>query len=322
MTCYKPVPSFRRREPNDFGKRPVIYGRQRSPRDLGAWEAIDLPCGGCIGCRQRNAVSWAVRILHEAKCHEQSSFITLTFDDEALRKRGHLSLDKRDWQLFAKRLRKQLAVRIKFFHCGEYGDTFGRPHYHACILGWAFEDKKRWRKSESGEQLYRSRLLERCWPYGFSSVGALTFSSAAYVARYTVKKQTGKLLTQESHKPGHRFAMSTATLCYRTGRPVPRLQEYATMSRGGRNGKGIGHEWFERHYPDWYRDDFVVVDGREVPIPRYYDAQYELLGHWDLEEIKARRLERAQEHEMDQTWARLAVREQVAQRKFGLYGRK
>jgi len=54
-----------------------------------------------------------------------------------------------------------------------------------------FPDRKLFKRSGSGFNLYTSAELSRLWPYGHASVGDLSFESAAYVARYCVKKSEG-----------------------------------------------------------------------------------------------------------------------------------
>ena len=76
--------------------------------------------------------------------------------------------------------------------CGEYGENRGRPHFHACLFNFDFPDKKVWRKTSQGHPVWRSPSLEALWPYGFSEIGSVTFQSAAYVARYIMKKATGR----------------------------------------------------------------------------------------------------------------------------------
>ena len=79
---------------------------------------------------------------------------------------------------------------VRFFHCGEYGELLYRPHYHACLFGFDFSDKVLW-STRGGVRLYRSKILEKLWTFGFSTIGDVTFESAAYVARYCTKKITG-----------------------------------------------------------------------------------------------------------------------------------
>ena len=159
---------------------------------------ITLPCGRCVGCRLKRSKEWAIRCIHESKLHSDNAFITLTYDDKKLPYRpigvppADKSLYYPDFQKFMKRLRKAYSGRIiRFYMAGEYGEQFGRPHFHACLFGVDFSDKIPFKKTPSGSVIYTSKILEKLWPYGFSSVGNVDFQSAAYVARYIMKKITG-----------------------------------------------------------------------------------------------------------------------------------
>ena len=91
------------------------------------------------------------------------------------------SLNYRHFQLFMKRLRKEFAPNnIRFYMCGEYGEDFSRPHFHALLFNCFFSDRKRIPGGASGSPLYRSDTLERLWPYGFSCT---TFSCSARALR-------------------------------------------------------------------------------------------------------------------------------------------
>ena len=186
MACYRPIDVFQ-----VPGETRVFFGRpflnQLVTREF------QIPCGRCVGCRLRRSAEWATRVLHEASLYQVNSFITLTYNNEHLPSDG--SLRYPDFQRFIKRLRERLRrdglADIRFYMAGEYGSKRGRPHYHACIFGYDFPDRVEWMRTPVGSLLYRSAFLESLWPYGYSSVGELTFESAAYTARYIMKKQFG-----------------------------------------------------------------------------------------------------------------------------------
>jgi len=122
--------------------------------------------------------------MHENQMHEESSFITLTMNDEYLSTRVNpSSLDKTEFQRFMKRLRKRYGKQIRYFHCGEYGEKNHRPHYHAILFGVDFEDKELFQVRDE-IRLYTSKTLADLWPYGFVTIGEVTMESCAYVARY------------------------------------------------------------------------------------------------------------------------------------------
>lgn len=284
MPCYRPILGYRARVPNESGKRSIVFNPRKGMVD----EPVNLPCGQCIGCRLERSRQWAVRMTHEASLYEKNCFITLTYNQENLPKNGSLILD--DFQKFMKRLRKEFSdEKIRFFHCGEYGEKFGRPHYHACLFNFEFSDRYPWRKAQGGEQVYRSPTLERLWPFGNSEIGSLTFESAAYVARYITKKITGE--AAEKH--------------YGERRP-----EYTTMSRR----PGIGKGWFDLYASDLFPSDECVVRGKIMKPPQYYFRRYEIDNPSAHEYVKDKRSERAKELEFKNPSRRLADCEAVKEK--------
>lgn len=241
--------------------------------------------------------------MHEASLHEENAFISLTYADEHLPRLE--SLDRKAFPLFMRRLRKAYSGRrIRYYHCGEYGDRFGRPHYHSCLFGFDFRDKTVW-TSRNGFPVWRSEELERLWPYGQSEIGSVTFESAAYVARYVVKKVRG---SDEVVAKAYQYCDP------RSGEIGIREREYATMSRR----PGIGREWYEKYKSEVYPEDEVVVRGRLMKPPRYYDGLYELEGEWGPIRGARKRARR----EEDETPERLEVRREVAQAKVNLKSRR
>lgn len=194
-----------------------------------------------------------------------------------------------------KRLRKRVG-KLRFFACGEYGDATLRPHYHILLFGYDFSDRKPWRKSPSGHVLYRSAKLEALWPLGNCEVGALTPDSAGYVARYCLKKINGKQAS-EHYRRIHPL----------TGEVVQVRPEFICMS----TKPGIGAEWYDKYSGDAFPSDFVVVDGKKKPVPRYYAKKLAVTAPEELERIKLRRIGNARRNKPNNTPERLAVREEV-----------
>jgi len=227
----------------------------------------------------------------------------LTYDNAHLPK--DTSVDVREFQLFMKRLRKAYPKdRIRFFHCGEYGEKLARPHYHACLFNFDFPDKV-----PHGEY-FTSKSLDRIWGNNDpekcpSIIGRVTFESAAYVARYITKKITG------DEAQAHYVDKKTG---------VVRRPEYVTMSRR----PGIGRGWYDRFKGDLYPSDSAVVRGVEVRPAKFYDGVFERENPVVFAELKAKRLSRVKhlvslvdrlagksDFVEDSTPDRLVVREEV-----------
>jgi len=164
-------------------------------------------CGRCGPCRAARAIDWGNRMLWEVDYHPSACFVTLTFSEEVLAGRQgpdslRLSVSKRELQLFVKRLRKELGDRVvRYFACGEYGERFGRPHYHVVFFGVGVVDRE---------------IIEACWPYGFVDARPFAVERARYTASYLLKEvdESIDLFGREppfalmSKGLGRRFALS------------------------------------------------------------------------------------------------------------------
>lgn len=295
MPCFRPVAAYQSVQTGlvQFHEGPDCRG-------------LILPCGKCIGCRLQSAAHWSIRMTHEAQMHQLNCFVTLTYDA------AHLplneSLDHSHVQLFLKRLRRKFTRenpghKFSFFVCGEYGDDFGRPHYHACLFGIDFTDRKVARNSHSDTPMYTSAALSAAWGMGLCTVQDFNTAAAEYCGRYVLKKITGP-------KADDHYRWIT-----RYGEVVQRKPEYCRMS----TRPAIGKRFFLKFKSDIYPHDRIVHNGIETKPSRYYDKLLKrgegfigpLLPNQPsqaFEDLKLKRYNRPPNFQ-DQTPERLAVRE-------------
>lgn len=273
MPCFRAWKGYRSKTVNPSGKRSIVW----SPREAHSVDPVDwleLPCGQCRYCRLEHSRNWAVRCSHESSLYTHNSFITLTYSDTHLPR--YSSLDYNAPVLFMERLRKKFGSGIRAYGCAEYGEKLSRPHYHICLFNFDFLDKKELKKHEDNTY-YTSKDLQDLWPYGHSVVGALTFESAAYVARYVTKKITGSMASSH-YEPFDE----------RTGEIIQKLPERSvTVSRM----PGIGRQWFEKNVQFLIDNDFVISRGKKVRPPKYYDRLLEKLHPESFKIIKQKRRE-------------------------------
>jgi len=296
VPCFHPLKAGRSKVADKIsGKHRIVF----NPKWTSQYEEIQLPCGRCKGCRNESARQWAVRICHEAQLYQgKNSFITLTFDDK--RRKYDPSLNKRDFMLFMKRLRKHYygnaKSEIRYFHCAEYGKELQRPHHHAILFNFVFPDQKLW-QDKDGEKYFRSETLEKLWPFGNSVIGAVSYASAAYVSRYVVKKVNGKLAPD--HYQG-------------------RMPEFITMSRR----PGIAREWYEKYKnTDVFPRDYIVLNGVKGKVPKFYNKCYELTNPEEYGTIRKRRIDKAKVREDNQP-DRLVAAEKIMNANYANLTRK
>ena len=214
---------------------------------------VRVPCGHCLACRLNKSKQFSARIIGEASMYKDNCFITLTYDEEHCPK----SLSKRDLQLFMKSFRQSLSPKkIRYFACGEYGSSTGRPHYHIIVFGLSKYD-------DVFKRSVLSKLLEG--QNGFSAtldawskdgkskgnvfVGDVSPQSAKYVAGYVMKKQ------------GDSYHDST---WYKEQGLIP---PFVLMSRR----PGIGATYGDKYKERFKHNPFVVLGNSRVGLPRYLD---------------------------------------------------
>lgn len=295
MPCFNPIQGYRARHVNESGKRGIVFNAKDGFIDM----PVKVPCGRCRGCRLEYSRQWAIRCVHEAQVHDDNSFITLTYNNDNLPE--NRSIDKRELQRFFKRLRKEIG-EFRYFACGEYGEMQNRPHYHAIIFGYEFPDKLVWSES-NGNVLYRSAQLEKVWNKGYCLIGDVTFESAAYVARYVMKKhKPDKRKTDEENKKPYQIVDRE------TGEYYEVQPEFCLMSKGTKKNQkgGIGKQWYDMYKGDTTKD-FITINGKKVSVPRYYDR---LLDKENPKELLRRKGNRIKNFDAENnTQERLIVRE-------------
>lgn len=281
MPCYAPRTAYK----TETG---ISFNQLSRDNHIGT---IQIRCRQCIGCRLDTAREWTLRILHEASTHTENQFLTLTYEN------APESLNHDDFSAFMKRLRAHLSPKlVSYYMCGEYGDEGNRPHYHAILFGHWFTDSKEYKQRDDGTWVRYSETLNKLWGHGFTTVGEVNQTTAAYVARYVIQKRTEKGAYETTDTDG--------TI---TSRQPP----YNAMS----TRPAIGKRWYMRYKDDLHNFDHAIDhNGSRQPVPAYYDKLRQR-EKGDLSDIKANRELAALQYADNNTEARLRVREEVAKAK-------
>lgn len=133
---------------------------------------MQVPCGKCPECVKRRTSGWSFRLMQEEKVSQSAHFITLTYDTKRvpLTGNGFMSINKRDVQLFFKRLRKLNPAKIKYYVVGEYGGKTNRPHYHAILFNVDIT------------------TIQPAWQNGSVHYGTVSGASIGYTLKYMSKR--------------------------------------------------------------------------------------------------------------------------------------
>lgn len=270
----------------------LTYGPMTGPNYIEMPFYTEIGCGQCRGCRIDHSREWAARMICEQQYHEQSWFLTLTYDDDHLdtiqtyypdvdtgEAVPALTLNFDDLQDFIKRLRwhqdyyKPGSPKIVYYACGEYGDETFRPHFHMIAYDLLLDesDLEFYKKDKMGFPMFKCKKLVDIWKHGYVVVCPVTFASAAYVARYCTKKLNGDY-----------------SKFYDIMNLVPPASRMSLKP-------GIGYQYYQDHKDKIYEYDRLIVKaadrGLELMPPRYFDKLYALDNPDHFDRLRSRRIE-------------------------------
>ena len=219
--------------------------------------------------------------MAECSEHEHNYFITFTYDDinlpipEETEYNGKIftndgtwtgSLYPNDITRFINSLRRYFHRKghtgIKYYYAGEYGETTQRPHYHMIIMNCPLDIKEFYdfHQDPTTKKLHwKSHEIENFWQEGIIDIGEVEYASAAYVARYCMKK-----ITEDTDK----------TIYWSKGMHP----EFVRMSRR----PGIGNNYFNENYETIYKSDEILVKnfhGKTISVkpPKAWDKKFKEL---------------------------------------------
>ncbi|AXH77002.1 MAG: replication initiator protein [Microviridae sp.] len=242
---------------------------------------IPVPCGKCPACAARRTSAWSFRLLQEDKHAESSHFITLTYDTQhaPISQNGFMALDKRDLQLFFKRLRKAHSkgvqhgrpqtigqqrspgqakqhVSLKYYAVGEYGGKSYRPHYHIILFNAKVE------------------LIQDAWGLGHVHYGDVNGASVGYTLKYISKPKRIPLHRNDDRQPEFSLMSKGLGSSYCKAQTIFVGQ---TVIHDGEEcieivkiKKGYGN------MVDWHKSSLenrmycTLPDGKKLAMPRYY----------------------------------------------------
>lgn len=185
--------------------------------------SIPVDCGKCPPCLHKRVSGWAFRLLQQDKISLTSYFLTITYstDTVPISNKGFMTLNKKDVQLFLKRLRKRSPDPIKYYYCGEYGGQNMRPHYHLIIFNAKPAD------------------IELSWHLGTIHYGQVSGASIAYTLKYMTKPKQIPLHHNDDRIPEFSHMSKGLGVNYLT----PSIIKYHTTAL---------HEHYHLTLPDGY----------------------------------------------------------------------
>lgn len=256
-----------------------------------------IPCGHCWACKLNYSAQWATRIMYECRNSEHNYFITFTYDDmhlpiaETTEYNGKTFTNDGTWSgtlfpadidRFINSLRKYFERKghsgIKYFYAGEYGETTKRPHYHMILMNCPLDVKEFYdfHIDERKKLHWKSHEVEKYWEEGMIDIGEVEFASAAYVARYCMKKISDEVDKSKYWEEGL-------------------MPEFVRMSRR----PGIGKQYLLDNMDEIYKTDEVLVrnfkgDLMKVKPPKAWDKEFKKLHPDEWFKIQRSRKEGAE----------------------------
>lgn len=154
--------------------------------------------------------------------------------------------------------RKVPKIPLKYYAVGEYGSTYGRPHYHAILFNLP------------PEFLSNSEHLHNIWGKGRIQIDPCTPASIGYVAGYVMKKSTvdEKYIHEKQLYCHFRKKYLTEISTSWNDPTDTREPEWSTMSK--HLGVSYMSEAMIKYHKETENNYVTKRGGTKIALPRYY----------------------------------------------------
>lgn len=210
-----------------------------------------VPCQKCLACKEEIAKEYTLRFQHERneKKYNKLAFLTLTYNPENLPiNNWHMTLRKKDIQLYLKRTREKLRRDMKdtnqkllnycYYLSGEYGEEGNRPHYHIVL---AYNNKRI--LNEFVRQWEEKKGFVKCFERA-------TIQSVFYTIGYVDKKIGLMGIGKDREQLFRKFT------------------------------KGMGKEHLLKNAESINKQMYCRLSKFKIGIPRYYKKKLSEIGLW------------------------------------------
>lgn len=219
-----------------------------------------------MDCRIKRTSEWAVRLLHELPYHEGATFLTLTYDEKHLPEK-EIVLD--DVPYVVRGTLKKIDLQ-NFMRRLKYGADRKYKYFAVGEYGTNGTERPHYHAIVFGLLPWEKNKVRDAWGSGLVDLGTVTSKSCKYVASYIQKKNYGDL----------------ADKTYGLKEPPFQLAS-----------QGIGLQYALDNAERLRKKGFVMFDGVQVGVPRFYQKKLEMT-HRELRE-HAHRREEALRRELD-----------------------
>lgn len=152
------------------------------------------------------------------------------------------------------------------------------------IMNWIPDDLEFDKISKkSGLPVFTSKTIDELWGKGYAPIGYITYESAAYVARYTMKKNGLAKIEREYYDVEEMDEKTGVFKIKRKWHNKKGIQEseFITMS------KGIGRMWFINNIEKIKQNNCIIIKtGKRTiyrTVPRYYRKVWQQINWMDYE---------------------------------------
>lgn len=218
---------------------------------------VSIECGKCYECKQKVINQYVFKLEQEAKKNQWAYFVTMTYDNQHVpfSPNGFMTLDtSKHIRNYFRSLRNHYRYRkknpdtgrtkyyydkvpkISYLIAGEYGGsrTYGRPHYHAVILGVPKD------------------VLEKYWYHGNIQVDVVNTARMYYTIKYIDKPSKVPLHSNDDRVKEFRRASNNLGESYLTElvKQYHKDNEDISLIISGKYKVGMPKKWKSIIWPE------------------------------------------------------------------------